>query len=179
MQHLPARRLLYATRPRPPGAHPHRPGRVSGDISGTELAAAPPAAGSGGVRHRRRGPVWMAAGAAGLVGVAALVGVAELPWEWSFIDDTGVLAILHGQQDLHGTVGGVWSAARVAYDLDTTWGLFRPAWWLYAGAFYLLPAGPAHAVRLLMLALALAGPLALVTRAASRRAAIGWAGAAL
>jgi len=73
---------------------------------------------------RRRWPrvVWLACG------LGALVGYATLPWEWSFIDDTGALAILHGQQDAHGTLGGILGAAHVWYRLDLDWGLFRPAW---------------------------------------------------
>src|SRR5947199_803785 len=89
-----------------------------------------------------------------LAGVVVLVGFAALPWEWSFIDDTGAVTTLHAQQALHGPVGGVFGAAGVYYRLDVHWGLFRPAWWLYAGLFYLLPVGAAHAARLLMLAVA-------------------------
>jgi hypothetical protein len=141
-------------------------------MSQTELVAVPPAtAGSRTARHRWRRPAWLAAGA------AALAGVAALPWEWSFIDDTGALEILHGQQDLYGTVRGIPHAAIGWYQLDLDWGLFRPAWWLYGAAFYVLPPGPAHAARVLMLALAVAGPLVLVARAG--RAALVWAGAAL
>jgi len=65
------------------------------------------------------------------------------------------------------------------YGMDVSWGLFRPSWWVYAGTFYLLPAGAAHAVRLLMLALAAAGPLVLVARTAKGRATLIWTGAAL
>src|SRR6266511_671970 len=107
----------------------------------TELSVAPP--GTPGPARRRRWirGAWVAAGLAGLAG---LVAVAALPWEWSFIDDTGGREILHEQQDRHGTAAGVWHAVEVWYLLDLTWGLFRPSWWLYAGVLYLLPVGPAH-----------------------------------
>jgi len=111
-------------------------------------------------RTERRWWYWLAGG------VLALVGYGLLPWEWSFIDDTGALAILHE----HGVPGAV----AVWYRLDLDWGLFRPAWWLYGGAFYVLPAGAAHAVRLAMLGVAVAGPLALVPRV---RAVLLWAAA--
>ena len=96
----------------------------------TELAVSapvseqPPAA-------RRRWPraAWLAGG------VVVLIGYGALPWEWSFIDDTGALAILHGQQGAHGTLGGILAASHVWYRVDLDWGLFRPAWWLYAGTF--------------------------------------------
>jgi hypothetical protein len=113
------------------------------------------------------------------VALVVLVGFAALPWEWSFIDDTGALDILHAQQATHGTVGGILPAAGVWYRIDLGWGLFRPAWWLYGGTFYLLPPGAAHAARLLMLGLAFAGPLALAARAKSGRAVVVWAGAVL
>src|SRR5690349_7769957 len=119
-------------------------------MSETQIAAPPAVTPPSAVRRRWWTLAWLAAG------LAVLVGVAALPWEWSFIDDTGAVATLHAQQDLHGTVGGVFGTAAVYYRLDVTWGLFRPAWWLYSGMFYLLPAGAAHAVRLLMLAVGIA-----------------------
>src|SRR5256885_1375190 len=135
----------------------------------TELAVSapvseqPPAA-------RRRWPraAWLAGG------VVVLIGYGALPWGRSFIDDPGALAILHGQQGAHGTLGGILAASHVWYRVDLDWGLFRPGWWLYAGTFYLLPAGAAHAVRLLMLGVAVAGPLALALRV---RPVLVWAGA--
>jgi len=144
----------------------------------TELSGAPP--GTPGPARRRRWirVAWVVAGLAGLAG---LVAVAALPWEWSFIDDTGGREILHEQQDRHGTAAGVWHAVEVWYRLDLTWGLFRPSWWLYAGVFYLLPVGPAHAARVLMLALAVAGPLLLAARAGRgpTRPVLIWCAAAL
>jgi hypothetical protein len=148
-------------------------------MSDTDLVSSAPAAAP--TQPRRRRVVTVRLGLAAGV-LAVLILYAALPWEWSFIDDTGALAILHGQQDAHGTWGGAFGAATVWYRLDLGWGLFRPAFWLYAGAFYLLPPGAAHAVRLLMLALAVAGPLAIAraaTPGAARRAALCWVAAVL
>jgi hypothetical protein len=123
----------------------------------TEVSVAAPVSAA---RRRPFGVVFLVGG------LVLLVGYALLPWEWSFIDDTGALAILHG----HGVPGAV----RVWYRMDLDWGLFRPAWWLYGGTFYLLPAGAAHAVRLAMLGVAVAGPVLLVPRV---RPVLLWASA--
>src|SRR2546430_16862027 len=100
----------------------------------TEVDVSVPVDGAPAARRRWPRVVWLACG------LGALVGYATLPWEWSFIDDTGALAILHGQQDAHGTLGGILGAAHVWYRLDLDWGLFRPAWWLYGGGVF-APAG--------------------------------------
>jgi hypothetical protein len=113
-------------------------------------------------------------------GAVLLVGYALLPWEWSFIDDPRLVDTLHAEQHAHGWLPGTVAAIGSAYRFDATWGLFRPSWWVYAGVFYLLPAGPAHAVRLAMYAAALAGPLALLARGRTGRfrwALLGWGAA--
>src|SRR5690348_13682189 len=100
-----------------------------------------------------------------LAGLAVVLAVtAALPWEWSFIDDGALLTALHAQQQAHGALLGIPADIYQMYRVDLTWGLFRPSYWVYAGTFYLLPVGLAHAVRLAMVVAALGGPLALIGR---------------
>lgn len=110
---------------------------------------------------------------------AILVGWAYLPlWEWSFIDDGQLLAALDVSRARHGPVAGVAYAFVAAIQFDVEWGLFRPSYWVYVATFYLLPSGAAHAVRLAMCWVALAGPLIELGRrlpAAKRPAMLGLA----
>lgn len=115
------------------------------------------------------------------VGLALLL-VALLPWEWSFIDDGGLLTALRVQQTAHGALAGVATDVGYMYRIDLGWGLFRPAFWVYCATFYLLPVGPAHAVRVAMVVIALAGPLAVLARTITgrtRTVVLVWAGAVL
>ncbi|WP_203921611.1 hypothetical protein [Rugosimonospora africana] len=96
--------------------------------------------------------------------VAALVASAFLPWEWSFIDDGNQITILRGDQAAHGWLGGILQDMIDMYHKDRWWGLFRPSFWVFAGTFYLLPVGPAHAVRLAMVVCAIGGPLVVAAR---------------
>jgi hypothetical protein len=114
--------------------------------------------------------------------LAALTGTAFLPWEWSFIDDGGQLTRLHSNLAAHGPVAGVLRDILAMYRTDLSWGLFRPAFWVFGGTFYLLPVGVAHVVRIAMLLCAFAGPLVIVGRTLtgrSRPMMVIWGGAAL
>src|SRR5690349_14457078 len=71
--------------------------------------------------------------------VVALAVTALLPWEWSFIDDGGLLTVLHAKQKAYGTLAGIPADIYQMYLTDLSWGLFRPAYWVYCGTFYLLP----------------------------------------
>ena len=64
----------------------------------------------------------------------------------------------------HGTIGGVWARfvdwAHFAYGT----GQFRPTYWAYCSVFYLLPVGAAHSVRLFIVVVVIAVPVAIVWR---------------
>jgi hypothetical protein len=112
----------------------------------------------------------------------ALAGTALLPWEWSFIDDGDQLTRLHSSQAAHGPVAGVLSDVLAMYRTDLSWGLFRPAFWVFGATFYLLPVEVAHAVRIAMLLCAFAGPLVIIGRTFAGRPRLMmviWTGAAL
>jgi hypothetical protein len=118
-----------------------------------------------------------------LGGLAVGLVLAALPrWEWSFIDDGALLNALHTQQRLHGTFGGIPADIYQMYRNDVSWGLFRPAYWVYCATFYLLPVGVAHALRIAMLLAALAGPLLVIWRTFAGRVRLAmatWAAAVL
>jgi hypothetical protein len=99
-----------------------------------------------------------------VVACAALVAYALLPWEWSFVDDDGSISRLTGAQATYGWLPGIAQATYESMRFDLSWGLFRPAYWVYTATFYALPVGVAHALRLAMLAVAVAGPVAIVAR---------------
>jgi hypothetical protein len=129
------------------------------------------------VQRPKRHRIWW-----GLCAAVVLLIVAMLPWEWSFIDDSALIGHLRWNMNAYGHFGGIAATIRNAAEWDlTTWGLFRPSYWLYQGVFYLLPVGPAHAVRVAMLALAVAGPIVEQLRRveSERGPAAIWCGAAL
>lgn len=150
-------------------------------MHGSALAAPTDEAPAGAPDPTARRRTWW--GLLILAGVAGFVVVSLLPWEWSFIDDGNLVGNLHAAQASYGPVGGVFATAYRAYLFDvTSWGLFRPAYWLWQAVFYLLPVGPAHAVRVVMLACAAAGPVLALRRrwtGPRRRAATAWAAAAV
>jgi hypothetical protein len=130
-------------------------------------------------RHRHRRWWWLAAAGAAVVG---FVLVSLLPWEWSFIDDGQLIGNLHAATHHYGTPAGIAVTVYHAYQFDAWWGLFRPAYWLWQAVFYLLPVGPAHAVRVAMLGCAVAGPVVALGRRWTgryRRAAMAWCAAAV
>jgi len=99
-----------------------------------------------------------------IVTVAALIvfGVVwwyvSLPWEWSNIDDPGFVLSLESEISQNGFLGyltHVWFMINV----DLTWGLFRPSYWLYPSLVYGFPIGIAHLIRLALLLLAIVGPI--------------------
>lgn len=95
--------------------------------------------------------------------VLVVIGVAVIwmlvPWAWSPVDDAGHVLALQDLMQQHGTVPGMVAYAQRMFEIDRDWGLFRPSYWLYPSFFYLLNSALAHAVRLVMVAIALVGPL--------------------
>jgi len=92
-----------------------------------------------------------------------LVGWAAKPWQWSLVDDPDYrLNLLRAQQE-HGWLSGILERIDAAYDFDRSGGQFRPLLWVYSATFYLLGPGLAHALRLLLLLLAV-GSVGLAVR---------------
>ncbi|MEV6522155.1 hypothetical protein AB0M43_09460 [Longispora sp. NPDC051575] len=102
-----------------------------------------------------------------LAAVLLVVGWLLLPWEWSLIDD--------GQALGHVRTIGVRQTFELYRFTDSSWGLFRPLFWLYMGTFYLLPVKIAFTVRMLMLAVAVAVPAWLVWQRTGSRWLVAWA----
>ncbi|GAA5200982.1 hypothetical protein GCM10023322_80040 [Rugosimonospora acidiphila] len=111
-------------------------------------------------RPRRRLWPWLVAA----VLAVAVAATSFLPWEWSFIDDGGMLTFLHGYQHQHGWFLGALDMIYHDFQGDRAWGLFRPTFWVFTGTFYLLPVGAAHAVRIAMVLCAIIGPLVPIAR---------------
>jgi hypothetical protein len=95
---------------------------------------------------------------------AAVVGFGLLPWEWSFIDDGGLMTYSAAARETHGPVAGTWTYIETGWRYDFQWGLFRPVFWVWVPLFYLLPVGAAHAVRAGMLLAAVGGAVLAVSR---------------
>ena len=80
-------------------------------------------------------------------------------WAWSPVDDAGHVLALEALMNESGLLVGMARYAMVMFEIDLSWGLFRPSYWLYPSLFYLLPTGPAHVARLIMVLLVIIGPL--------------------
>lgn len=99
--------------------------------------------------------------AAALLIIAALATLAWLliDWEWSTIDDPGHVLALQAHVQQQGRIAGAFAYMGDLIEKDRSWALFRPSYWVYPAIFYQLPVAVAHAVRLLMVILAIAGPI--------------------
>lgn len=98
------------------------------------------------------------AGLALLLIIALAWWYATLPWEWSNIDDPGFVLSLESQTAENGLLGyltHIW----LMIDIDLTWGLFRPSYWIYPSIIYGFPIGIAHLIRLALLLVAIIGPV--------------------
>lgn len=109
--------------------------------------------------------------AAGAIVLALLVFAwTRINWSWSPVDDAGHVIGLRDFQEKHGYLGGIAAYAVELVRVDLTWGLFRPSYWAYPPIIYLLSPTSAHVVRLLLVLLALAGPLVHFYRQGARGA---------
>lgn len=123
---------------------------------------------SGTQSWSRRG-LWMALAA---IVTLTLFGYSQLPWEWSDIDDPGLVLGLQREVADHGVLGYVTNSYRM-FQTDLAWGLFRPSYWIYPSLVYGFPVGVAQALRLLLLTVAIVGPIiALRRQGASRSTAV-------
>lgn len=80
------------------------------------------------------------------------------------IDDPGLVISVRDAIDAHGVIPGLLAHIGQMAQGDTTWGLFRPAYWVYPSLVYWLPIGIAHLFRLMLLVVAIVGPLAALRR---------------
>ncbi|MEO6713337.1 MAG: hypothetical protein ABIM89_07905 [Mycobacteriales bacterium] len=114
------------------------------------------------------------------VGLLVLVIVwAVLPWQWSLVDDAGYRLALKQAAQQNGWWDAVTGRISAVYADDRAGGQFRPVLWLYAGLFYSLPSGLAHALRLVMVIVAVGGVGLVVSRrrgsTGSTVALVAWA----
>ena len=98
-----------------------------------------------------------------VLGLVLLTGWALKPWQWSLVDDPDYRLNLLRAQQQDGWLGGILERINAAYVYDRTGGQFRPLLWVYSATFYLLGPGLAHAVRLLLLLVAI-GSVGLAVR---------------
>lgn len=87
-----------------------------------------------------------------------------IDWEWSTVDDPGQVILLAREIQASGWLGGMTSRAGQLMNGDVGGGTFRPAAWVYPVFVYQLPVEWAHVVRLAMVLIAIAGPVAFFRR---------------
>lgn len=99
----------------------------------------------------------------------------SVDWAWSPIDDAGHVLALRTLIDGNGLLLGMVNYVLELIRVDLSWGLFRPAYWVYPSLFYLTDPAAAHVVRLVMLVVAIAGPLVHFRRQGLRGPALAFA----
>lgn len=77
------------------------------------------------------------------------------------MDDPGIRKTLLASMKEHGLSGIFHHMANMAVG-DKAWGLFRPAYWVYASTFYLLSPKAAYGLRLIFFIVIMMGPLYLI-----------------
>jgi hypothetical protein len=87
-----------------------------------------------------------------------------IDWEWSTVDDPGQVILLAREIQASGWLGGMTSRAGQLMNGDVSGGTFRPLAWVYPVLVYQLPVEWAHVVRLAMILIAIAGPIAFFRR---------------
>lgn len=90
-----------------------------------------------------------------LIGVFLALAISAVwavfrPWSWAPVDDPGFVLNMRSLVEQHGALAPLVNSVDMMKS-DFSWGLFRPAYWLYPGFMYLLPSGLAHGIRLFML----------------------------
>jgi hypothetical protein len=97
-----------------------------------------------------------------VVGVSTLALIVFwllFPWEWAPVDDPGQVILLGREIAESGRLSGTFERFNQLYVGDAGGGVFRPAAWVYPVLVYQLPIGLAHVVRLVMVIVAIFGPL--------------------
>ena len=95
----------------------------------------------------------------GLVTLTLIILWLWIPWEWAPVDDPGQVILLGREIAQAGRIQGTVERFFQLYRGDVSGGVFRPAAWIYPVFVYQLPIGLAHVVRLLMVIVAILGPL--------------------
>lgn len=96
-----------------------------------------------------------------IFGISVLVLAALwllVDWEWSTIDDPGLYLAAQSARESHGFLGGLIVRLNEAYNVDISWGLFRPGYWFYQAIVYQFPLPWPQLMRLFMVLVVLAGP---------------------
>lgn len=97
--------------------------------------------------------------------VLVLIGLwFMIDWEWSTIDDPGLFLAAQSARDSNGIPMGILMRFNEAYEVDKSWGLFRPGYWLYQATVYQFPLPLPQLLRLLMILVVLAGPTVFFAR---------------
>ena len=113
----------------------------------------------------QRAPLPRAAKVATAAVVSGLVIIWLLiDWEWSTVDDPGQVILLAREIQASGWLNGMVQRSSVLMNGDIGGGIFRPAAWVYPVLVYQLPVEWAHVVRLVMVLVAIAGPVAFYRR---------------
>ena len=108
-------------------------------------------------------PSWAKITIAGII-IGLIVIWLFIDWEWSTVDDPGQVILLAREIQASGWLGGMTNRASQLMSGDISGGIFRPAAWVYPVFVYQLPVEWAHVVRLVMVLIAIAGPVAFFRR---------------
>ena len=103
--------------------------------------------------------------AAGTITLALIVIWFRIPWEWSPVDDAQQVVAIQNEIQAAGVVPGTVNRFLQLAQADPQWGLFRPGYWFFQSVVYQLPISVAHVLRLLMVTVAILGPLIYFRRA--------------
>jgi len=109
-------------------------------------------------------PAWKFYSSVLVVSLVLVVIWLLIPWEWAPVDDPGQVILLNREIVASGRISGTFERFMQLYHGDVAGGVFRPAAWLYPVLVYQLPIALAHIVRLLMIIVAILGPIAYFRR---------------
>ena len=99
--------------------------------------------------------------------IFTIILAASSRWEWGLMDDIGIAINDHRLIAQFGWIKGMAVNLRQSAIADWYWGLFRPAYWVYCATIYLLPPPLVFTLRVVMLAVSIAGPIQWILSTAS------------